>query len=320
MSAQKTERLLNLVICLLATRQFISKDQIRAAVPQYADCRTDDAFERMFERDKEEVREMGIPLETGSNSAWFEDEVGYRVDRAAYALPEVSFEPDELAVLGLASRVWQQATLAGPASRALIKLKAAGVEPDESSLVGIEPRVRTSEPAFEPIYAAVRDRQPVSFPYRAARTGKLVERHLEPWGIVSWHGRWYAVGHDRDRDATRVFRLSRVAGPVTTLGEPGDVVVPDKVDFRAQVAALAEDQPRAEATVRARTGAGVALRRRATAEKLGKGWDELTVPFGDAEALAQEVAGYGADVVAVEPPELRDAVVRRLRAVVGEQP
>ena len=94
----------------------------------------------------------------------------------------------------------------------------------------------------------------------------------------------------------------------------------DKVDFRAQVAALAEDQPRAEATVRARTGAGVALRRRATAEKLGTGWDELTVPFGDAEALAQEVAGYGADVVALEPPELRDAVVRRLQAVVGEQP
>ena len=320
MSAQKTERLLNLVICLLATRQFISKDQIRVAVPQYAACRTDDAFERMFERDKEEVREMGIPLETGSNSAWFEDELGYRVDRAAYALPEVSFEPDELAVLGLASRVWQQATLAGPASRALIKLKAAGVEPDESSLVGIEPRVRTSEPAFEPIYTAVRDRRPVSFAYRAARTGKLADRHLDPWGIVSWHGRWYAVGHDRDRDATRVFRLSRVAGPVTALGEPGDVVVPDKIDFRAQVAALAEDQPRAEATVRARAGAGVALRRRATKETPGDGWDELVVPFGDTEVFAQEVAGYGADVVALDPPDLRDAVMRRLRAVLGEAP
>src|SRR5204862_5165867 len=134
---------------------------------------------------KEEVRDMGIPLETGSNSAWFEDEVGYRVDRAAYALPEVSFEPDELAVLGLASRVWQQASLAGPASRALLKLKAAGVEPDDSSLIGVEPRVRTSEPAFDPLYTAVRDRQAVTFPYRATRTGSVTQRHLEPWGIVS---------------------------------------------------------------------------------------------------------------------------------------
>ncbi|MDQ1641148.1 MAG: proteasome accessory factor [Actinomycetota bacterium] len=318
MSAQKTERLLNLVMCLLATRQFVSKEQIRSAVPQYADCRTDEAFERMFERDKEEVREMGIPLETGSNSAWFEDEVGYRVDRAAYALPEVSFEPDELAVLGLASRVWQQATLAGPASRALLKLKAAGVEPDESSMLGIEPRVRTSEPAFEPVYAAVRDRRPVAFAYRAARTGEVVERHLDPWGIVSWHGRWYAVGHDRDRDATRVFRLSRIAGQVVPIGAPGEVEVPDKVDFRAQVAALAEDQPRAEARVRVRAGAGVALRRRATTEELGEGWDELAVPFGDVEVLAEELAGYGPDVVALRPEQLRASVVRRLRAAVAE--
>ncbi len=318
MSAQKTERLLNLVICLLSTRQFLAKDQIRAAVPQYAECRSDDAFERMFERDKEEVREMGIPLETGSNSAWFEDEVGYRVDRAAYALPEVRFEPDELAVLGLASRVWAQASLAGPATRALIKLKAAGVDADESSWRGIEPRVSTSEPAFEALYAAVRDHRPVSFPYRASRAGQAVQRHLEPWGIVSWHGRWYVVGHDRDRDATRVFRLSRVAGEVETLGEPGDVTVPEGVDIRGAVATLAGDGTRAEARLRVRVGSGVALRRRAvTQTPAADGWDELVVGFGDVDNLAAEVASYGRAVVAVEPVELREAVVGRLRRTLG---
>src|SRR5215218_7764978 len=136
MSAQKTERLLNLVICLLSTRQFLAKEQIRSSVPQYAECPSDEAFDRMFERDKEELRDMGVPLETGGNDAWFDDEVGYRVDRAAYALPEVSFSPDELAVLGLASRVWQQASLAAPASRALAKLTALGAPPDDGSLIG----------------------------------------------------------------------------------------------------------------------------------------------------------------------------------------
>jgi proteasome accessory factor B len=317
-SAQKTERLLNLVICLLSTRQFLAKEQIRLAVPQYADCPTDEAFDRMFERDKEEVREMGIPLQTGSNDAWFEDEVGYRVDRAAYALPEVPFEPDELAVLSLASRVWQQATLAGPASRALLKLKAAGVEADDASLAGVEPRVGTSEPAFEGLYAAVRDRRPVTFPYRAGRAGQVVERHLEPWGIVSWHGRWYVVGHDRDRGATRVFRLSRVAGPVTHVGSPGEVVVPDGVDIRSQVAVLAQEQPRGQATLRVRPTAGVGLRRRATAERRGAaadGWDEVLVGFSDPESLAAELAGYGPDVVVAGPEAVRDAVVRRLTAV-----
>ena len=318
MSAQKTERLLNLVICLLSTRQFLAKEQIRTAVPQYAECATDEAFDRMFERDKEELRDMGIPLETGVNDAWFDDEVGYRVDRAAYAVPEVRFEPDELAVLGLASRVWQQASLAAPASRALLKLKADGIEPDGSSLVGIEPRVRTSEPSFEAVYAAVRDRRAISFPYRTSGTGPPRVRHLEPWGIVSRHGRWYVVGHDRDRGATRVFRLSRIAGSVSPIGPAGEVIVPHGIDIRAQVVALVPPQLSGRAVLCARPGCCLALRRRAVAtRRAGDGWDELTVPFGDAEVLAEEVAGFGPDVRVVDPPAVRDAVVRRLRGALA---
>ena len=318
MSAHKTERLLNLVICLLSTRQFLLKEQIRAAVPQYAECPSDEAFDRMFERDKEELRDMGVPLETGGNDAWFDDEIGYRVDRAAYALPEVSFTPDELAVLGLASRVWQQASLAAPASRAVLKLKSAGLEPDLGSLVGIEPRVRTSEPAFEPVYAAVRDRRPIRFPYRTPGRPDVADRHLEPWGIVSRHGRWYLVGHDRDRGATRVFRLSRIAGPVRAVGQPGEVQVPEGIDLREQVATLVPSRATADARLCARTGSGVRLRRRATRTVPGRdGFDELTVPFSDLEVLAEEVAGYGADVQVLDPPALREAVVRRLRGVLA---
>ena len=322
MSAQKTERLLNLVICLLSTRHFLAKEQIRTAVPQYAGCATDEAFDRMFERDKDELRDMGVPLQTGANDVWFVDDVGYRVDRAAYALPEVRFEPDELAVLGLASRVWQQASLAAPASRALLKLTAqTAIDSDGAGLVGIEPRVRTSEPAFEPVYAAVRDRQPIRFPYRTPGNEAPTDRHIEPWGIVSRHGRWYVVGHDRDRDATRVFRLSRVAGTVEKIGAPDDMVVPEGVDFRAQVAALVPRQPTGEAVLRAREDSGLALRRRVGSTRPGPpGWDELRVPYGDADVLAEEVTGFGPDVQVLEPPDVREGVVRRLSAIVAGDP
>ena len=60
----KTERLLNLVIALLSTRMPLSKARIRAAVPQYHGTASDEAFDRMFERDKDELRELGIPLVT----------------------------------------------------------------------------------------------------------------------------------------------------------------------------------------------------------------------------------------------------------------
>jgi proteasome accessory factor B len=325
MSAAKTERLLNLVICLLATRRFLTREQIRRAVDDYARCESDGAFERMFERDKDELREMGVPIETGRTSALFDDEPGYRIDREAYALPEVSFEPDELAVLGLASRVWQQASLAGPASRALLKLTAdtADADSDDSPLLGIEPRVRTSEPAFEGLYQAVRDRRPVTFPYRAGRADGVAERHLEPWGIVSWRGRWYVVGHDRDRRATRVFRLSRVVGPVRPIGAPGDVVVPEDVDIRGAVVSMDSEPQQGDAVVQVRSGAGFFLRRRASsvspADVDPGTWDIVKLPYRDVEALADELAGNGSAVIALEPPELRDAVVRRLTAARAAQ-
>jgi proteasome accessory factor B len=316
MSSVKTERLLNLVICLLSTRRPLTKAQIRQAVPQYADNTSTEAFERMFERDKDELRELGIPLVTSNDDALFEDEIGYRVDRDAYALPQVAFEPDELAVLGLASRVWQQASLAGPATRALTKLTALGAPQDDGSLIGLEPRIRTAEPAFDPLWAAVRDRVPVRFTYRTAGTGEVAERHVEPWGVTSRNGRWYLTGHDRDRGAARVYRLSRVEGDVVRIGEPGEYEVPADHVPRVMVGESVPDRPREVASVRARTGGAQSLRRRATSVTPdGEGWDVLTVDFGDAEMLAEELVGLGPAVVARSPGALRDSVVRRLTAV-----
>ncbi|GAB7189583.1 WYL domain-containing protein [Kineococcus sp. NUM-3379] len=316
-ASRRTERLLNLVIALSATRRWLTKEQIRKAVPQYADCATTVAFERMFERDKEDLRELGIPLSTGGEDVLFGDEQGYRIDRDAYALPAIDFTPAELTVLSLASRVWQQASLAGPATRALVKLRSLGVEADESSLVGLEPRVRTSEPAFEPLYAAARDRAPVSFGYRRA-DGEPATRSVEPWAIVSWHGRWYLVANDRDRQAPRVFRLSRIQGAVRRTGKPGAYDVPADLDPRAVVAGTVTERAPVRAVLRVRPGAGLTLRRRAAAVTAGEdGEDRVELDVTDVEQAADEVATFGADVVVLQPPELREAVVRRLRGVLA---
>src|SRR5690606_40205368 len=128
-----------------------------------------------------------------------------------------TFAPDEAAVLGLAARTWQHATLAEAASSAMLKLRAAGIDVD-SSLPGIEPRVGAREPAFLPFWQAVLGHYPVRFAYRRGSTGAPATRTLEPWGVVSWHGRWYVAGHDRDRNAERVFRLDRVVGEVERAG------------------------------------------------------------------------------------------------------
>ena len=317
-AAAKTERLLNLVICLLYTRMPLSKAKIRGAVPQYGSTASDEAFDRMFERDKDELRDLGIPLVTEPGDVLFDDEPGYRIDRREYALPEISFAADELAVLGLASRAWAQASLAGPAAQALRKLEAAGVERDDASLIGIEPRVRTAEPAFDAVKTAVLQRVPVSFVYRTGGSGDVATRHVQPWGIASWHGRWYLTGFDTDRDAPRVFRLGRIEGEVATEGDPAAYEVPENHQPKAMIRTQALERDPQPAVLRVRVGAGHSLRRRArTVGDVDDTWSLVDVDFTDTEAFADEISSFGPDVVVENPTELKESVIRRLTGALG---
>jgi len=127
LSKRRTERLLSIVVLLLSSRRYLTAEQIRAAVSGYPE--EQESFKRMFERDKEELRDLGIPLETG-RATQFDDDLGYRISRQDYELPEIHLEPDEAAVLGIASRVWQSAELAGAATGAALKLRAASQDAD----------------------------------------------------------------------------------------------------------------------------------------------------------------------------------------------
>src|SRR5450755_3301552 len=255
----------------------------------------------MFERDKDELRELGIPLETGVNSA-SDDEPGYRISRQAYMLPEIRLEP------------------AGAAEGALLKLRAAGVEAEDTTRQGIEPRLQTDEAAFAPLWQAVRDRRAVSFSYRGAGQSQARQRRLEPWGVVNRNGRWYVVGQDTDRGEQRVFRLSRIDGAVSFTGPAGAVQVPADADVRGAVRAW-DFEPPAQRTgvLRVRSGAGHGRRRHAVSAEPAQqpGWDTLWVPYSDNGWWSEHLASFGSDIVVIEPADLRDAVIGRLKGVLA---
>ncbi|WP_103506973.1 YafY family protein [Streptomyces sp. SM13] len=314
MAIAKAERLMNLALCLLGTRRPLSKRELRGSIEAYLEAGSDDSFNRMFERDKDDLRELGLVIETVEN---LDGDTGYLARRDSNRLPPITLDAEEAAALGLAAKVWQQARLAGAASGALQKLRAAGMPEAEDAYEvhsALEPRIPVHEAAFEPLMLACRDRRPVTFDYRKANSARAEQRQVEPWTLECWRGHWYLAGWDRERGAERVFRLSRITGKVRSRAGAFSAEVPDAVTVRETVESWAGETATRTARIRLRVGAGYPLRSRASAvRERGDGWDELEIPYG--HGLDAWLVEFGPDVVVEEPADLRADVVDRLRAV-----
>jgi proteasome accessory factor B len=291
MATDRTERLLNLVICLLGAQRPVSRAALREGIPGYGESASDDAFERMFERDKDELRQMGIPVDTVVNA---QGEVeGYLIDHEAYAMPAVALTPSELAVLGLAGRVWTEAALTVHAGAALRKIEATtGDRWDPPMLVAGRPG--TGEEALPALWEAIRSRSVVSFDYLARGRDSSEARTVEPWATVHRDGAWYLVGLSRERAAGRVFRLSRISGPIRLLSEISEP--PSRAEVEALVAGIAD--PPARGTAQARLPDRGAARLRESARDRGDGtWD---VDYVDEQTLVAEVIEAGGVLLAPE--------------------
>ncbi|MGD9620806.1 MAG: helix-turn-helix transcriptional regulator [Mycolicibacterium sp.] len=325
MGITKVERLMNLVIALLSTRRFITADRIREIVSGYPADASDEAFSRMFERDKNELRDLGIPLETGRVSPTDPVE-GYRISREDYALPDVQLTADEAAAVAVATRLWETPELTTATQGALLKLRAAGVDIDADDVaVTITsttalPGLRGSEEILGTLLSSIDSGRLVQFPHRPSRAEPYVVRTVEPWGVVTDRGRWYLVGHDRDRDAVRTFRLSRIGAEVTPIGDPGAVSRPDGLNLREIVSrAVGDGPPVGQARVWVADGRATALRRRATASLGprtlgGRAGEEIELNIEMFDRVAREIASLGADAVVLEPAALRADVIARFEA------
>ncbi|WP_254431466.1 YafY family protein [Agromyces sp. Marseille-P2726] len=316
------DRLFSLVLALLATEAGLLKSEILSSVRGYAE-RYDPAgqnanLERQFERDKDDIRELGIPLETvespdrpGDNQA-----LRYRIPKGQYDLPDaVRFTPDELTLLGLAAEVWREASLSADSQRALTKLRSLGIEPREP-VIGYAPRLRVRDAAFEPLRQALDRRQTVRFHYFKPGEGAARERTVDPLAVVLHEARWHLHGFDHGVKAPRTFLLSRIIGPVEAV--PGMTFDPPPADIQDRI--LAElDELRlgnvADLAVRAGSDAEVRLGKRAVLRDEDAG--VIRLHYTDAAIFADELSAYGPEVRVIAPVELRDAVRDRLAAVAG---
>ncbi|TWS24738.1 WYL domain-containing protein [Tsukamurella sputi] len=324
MATSRIERLTNLVICLLYTQRPLERDYIRANVFGYDPESDDEAFERMFERDKADLRELGVPIEVAPVSR-INSAVGYRIAMDDYALGDIDLDPEEATAVAVAAALWQSPELSTAAQSAVQKLRAGGMDVDGPG-PGVRPGIapdRGAEAALLAMLEGVDRRRLVTFEHRANPAQPYVDRTLHPWGVVTFRGSAYAVGHDVARDAVRTFKLSRVRGGAVT-NSPATVRPPEGFDLHAHVVAtVAERDPVGTARLWVAQGRGDGLRRLASAQAdgdfRGRPGTELTIEMRSVDAVAREVCGLGPDAVVFEPPQLRDAVVDRLKALEGKR-
>jgi proteasome accessory factor B len=308
------ERLLNLVALLLNSSRPLTFEEIRAKIPAY---QQDDvaSAKRMFERDKDALREVGVPVDLAATDVW-EVERGYRIVKEHYYLPDIGFSPDEMWALFVAAHA---PGADGEAEQAFHKLSSAA---DANLLTAIAdrapaPGIDVSGPHLGAVADALARRRRIRFRYRPSQ-GRAGQRTVDPHALVFRKGNWYLVGLDAEREEVRSYRLSRLRSTVKEVGPAA--AAPEGFDAVAHLAAgpwgLGEPAETARIAFTEKVAWLVAASTPGAVPRPSRGgWIDVDVPAGQTESFVSWVLSFGPDARVVSPKGLREEVVRRLQSL-----
>jgi proteasome accessory factor B len=310
------ERLLNLLALLLEARRPLTFEDIRRLLPEAYTQEDRATAKRQFERDKDTLRGIGIPIEVAPTDA-FEVEEGYAIPKDRYELPDISFTPEEAAALFVAAGAPGRDPRAAQAFRKLATGAEGGLEAsleESAATAGID----ASGPHLEAVADAAARGRLVRFRYRPLE-GEPGDREVDVWALLYRRGTWYLVGRDRGRQDIRSFRLSRFDSEVKDAGQ----AEPPPEGFRASDHVQAGPWGLGEPETSARVAfspkvawwalAGIPGARTLKTRK--DGWTEAEVPAGSGEGFVAWVLSFGPDARVMAPTAIREAVVRSLEAV-----
>ncbi|MBC7518794.1 MAG: WYL domain-containing protein [Microbacteriaceae bacterium] len=314
------ERLFSLVLALLVSENGLTKSEILATVQGYRQKFSSSGasanLERLFERDKDDIRELGVPLETVDDPAnpGNNQSLRYRISPLRYRLPgDISFTAAEIGLLNLAALVWREGSLSAESRRSMVKLRSMG-QTVEEPVLGYASRLRSQDAAFAPLTDALDKRSVVRFAYLKPGQTEATVRQVQPLALVQHQGRWYVDTAESISGARKTFLLRRIVSSVFDV-EPGTVVPAENESTLAlqRLDALWESQT-AEVTVVPFTDAAARLGQRRNTVNAASG--RLTLHYSDFDILADELAAFGPEVYVVSPIALQRAVRDRLRATV----
>lgn len=308
--SRKIERLINLTIALLATKRYLTKSEIFTSVEGYEGSA--ETKERMFERDKDDLRSLGIEIEVGSFDPLFNDEAGYRIKQESYQLNLEEITNVELSLLSLAAEAWQDASLGDVAQKALLKLRSIGIPGDELILPATVNKLNDGGRDIALISKAIADNQFMIFDYVDADL-TVNSRKIVPISLSTRSGFWYVAGVDQDVEEIRTFRLDRISGDIEVSKGPEDFEAPEGFNPKEMITGI---NPHGVAIIDVRKGKASTLRSLATSvQSLGE-WDQLKIPIFNLESLTSLVLWHGLDAIVKEPESLLSNVIFHLEALV----
>lgn len=306
--SQKSERLVNLTIALLASRRFLTKSEIFSKIPGYDGDQ--EARDRMFERDKEELRQIGIEIEVGAIDAYFDDEVGYRINRKKYQLQLQNLSPIQLALISLAEDAFQSETSVDAVHGALIKLKSSGLEVDQSILPDILQPYKSIPTQLDALIEAISYRKELTFEYLNQELVSEI-RHVAPWHLSHKKDRWYLTALDTDKQELRTFRLDRIVDQITVAKRGGTY----EIDFEELQRHLHSEVSPKIAVIKVRKDRALRLRKKAKVVTTDIEWDVIEVPYWDERQMRIKILWEERDAVVLSPDSLRSSVIDSLANV-----
>ena len=308
--SRKSERLVNLTIALLATKRYLTKSEIFNSVDGYEG--TAETKERMFERDKDDLRSLGIEIEVGSFDPLFNDEAGYKIKQEKYQFELGDISSTEVSLLSLAAEAWQEASFGDVAQRALLKLRSIGIPSDELSIPATVQKLNDGGQDLSLITQAIAQSQRLAFAYLDSSL-KIKMRSVVPIALSTRNGFWYLSGVDQEIQEIRTFRVDRINGPIAASAGPKDFQTPTGFDSSK---APSESPTNTFALIDVRVGKAPSLRALAiSTQSLGE-WDQVKIPILNLDSLCSLVLWHGPDAFVQEPAELRELVIDHLEALV----
>jgi proteasome accessory factor B len=308
MSSEKTERLINLTLGLLASKRYLTKNEIFRTISGYSG--TPESMERMFERDKDELRSAGIVIEVGGLDPLFEDEQGYLIRSSQIQIQPNDFSKQDLILMVLAANFWLESNFDDSAKNALLKISS--IDSAITAKVGSNNgfmSMQGSNHDFEQIRTlidAISNNRYIKFRY------KTIDREVAPIRLENVQGFWYLSGVDDG--SLKKFKVIRFESAITI----NDKKAAFDKEFITKNLKVQQNQEVQNQRLHAyiRIGKCNNLRKEGIISPKNGEWDKIELPFSDQEQMIRDLLWNGDDVQVIAPNQLKDELLLRLGGLI----